>query len=76
MVCSSEKCYCWLIPFPPLSLINGKLEKLRFYFSGDNIAEITGLSDGFDPEKGYTASNTRTSLPFSRSWTIGVDLTF
>ena len=53
-----------------------KIEKLRFYFSGDNIAEITGLSDGFDPEKGYTASNTRTSLPFSRSWTIGVDLTF
>lgn len=29
-----------------------KIEKLRFYFSGDNIAEITGLSDGFDPEKG------------------------
>lgn len=53
-----------------------KIEKLRFYFSGDNVAEITGLSDGYDPEKGYTASNTRTSLPFSRSWTLGIDLTF
>lgn len=28
-----------------------KIEKLRFYFSGDNVAEITGLSDGYDPEK-------------------------
>ena len=45
----------------------------RFYFSGDNVAEITGLSDGYDPEKGTSA---RTTLPFSRSWTLGVDLTF
>ncbi len=50
-----------------------KIEKLRVYFSGDNVAEITGLSDGYDPEKGNSA---RTSLPFSRSWTLGVDLTF
>ena len=50
-----------------------KIEKLRFYFSGDNVAEITGLSDGYDPEKGTSA---RTTLPFSRSWTLGVDLTF
>jgi len=58
----------------PSSITNKwKIEKLRFYFSGDNVAEITGLSDGYDPEKGATA---RTSLPFNRSWTIGVDLTF
>lgn len=50
-----------------------KIEKLRLYFSGDNVADITGLSDGYDPEKGATA---RTSLPFNRSWTFGVDLTF
>lgn len=50
-----------------------KIEKLRIYFSGDNVAEMTGLSDGYDPEKGTSA---RTSLPFNRSWTLGVDLTF
>lgn len=57
------------------STLTGKwsIEKLRFYVSGDNVAEITGISDGYDPEKGSSA---RTSLPFSRSWTIGVDLTF
>ncbi|MDR0757086.1 MAG: SusC/RagA family TonB-linked outer membrane protein, partial [Tannerella sp.] len=49
------------------------IEKLRFYFSGDNTAELSGVHDGYDPEKS-TAS--RTSLPFSRSWTVGLDLTF
>lgn len=49
------------------------IEKLRFYFSGDNVAEITGLEDGYDPEK---STATRTSLPFCRNWTVGVDLTF
>lgn len=49
------------------------IEKLRFYVSGDNVTEITGISDGYDPEKGTTA---RTSLPFSRSWTVGLDLNF
>ena len=50
-----------------------KIEKLRIYFSGDNIGELTGVKDGYDPEKS-TAS--RTSLPFNRSWTLGLDLTF
>lgn len=49
------------------------IEKIRFYFSGDNVAEITGLTDGYDPEKSG-ASNT--SLPFNRSWTLGLDVTF
>ena len=49
------------------------IKRLRVFFSGDNIAELTGISDGYDPEKS-TAS--RTSLPFARNWTFGVDLTF
>ena len=49
------------------------IEKIRLYFSGDNVAEITGLDDGYDPEK---STSSRTSLPFSRSWTFGLDLTF
>lgn len=58
----------------PASLLSKwNMEKIRIYFSGDNIGELTGLTDGYDPEKS-TAS--RTSLPFNRSWTIGVDVTF
>lgn len=49
------------------------IEKVRVFFSGDNVAEITGLDDGYDPEK---SSASRTSLPFSRSWTFGLDVTF
>jgi hypothetical protein len=49
------------------------IEKIRVFISGDNVAEITGLDDGYDPEK---SSATRTSLPFSRSWTFGLDVTF
>lgn len=58
----------------PKSLLSKwNMEKIRVYFSGDNIAEITGVRDGYDPEKG---SASRTSLPFNRSWTLGLDITF
>ena len=58
----------------PKSLLNKwDIEKIRVYFSGDNVTEITGLTDGYDPEKSTAA---RTSLPFNRSWTLGVDVTF
>lgn len=58
---------------PKSLLTKWNIEKIRFYFSGDNIGEITGVKDGYDPEKS-TAS--RTSLPFNRSWTFGLDVTF
>ena len=58
----------------PKSMLNKvNMEKIRVYFSGDNVCEITGVEDGYDPEKS-TAS--RTSLPFSRSWTLGLEVTF
>ncbi|MDO4180704.1 MAG: SusC/RagA family TonB-linked outer membrane protein, partial [Bacteroidales bacterium] len=58
----------------PKSLLQKwNLEKIRLYFSGDNVCEFTGVKDGYDPEKS-TAS--RTSLPFNRSWTFGLDVTF
>ena len=58
----------------PKGLLNKwNIEKIRIYFSGDNVTEITGLTDGYDPEKSTAA---RTSLPFNRSWTLGVDVTF
>ena len=50
-----------------------QIEKIRVYFSGDNVCELTGVKDGYDPEK---SSASRTSLPFNRSWTLGLDVTF
>lgn len=61
----------YTLPKSLTSRIN--IDKVRVYLSGDNIAEITGLTDGYDPEK---SSATRTSLPFTRSWTFGLDVTF
>ncbi|MBO4754570.1 MAG: hypothetical protein J5543_08245, partial [Bacteroidales bacterium] len=61
----------YTLPKNILEKIN--MEKIRVYFSGDNVCEITGVEDGYDPEKS-TAS--RTSLPFSRSWTLGLEVTF
>ncbi len=58
---------------PKSLLAKWNMEKVRVYFSGDNIGEVTGVRDGYDPEKS-TAS--RTSLPFNRSWTVGLDVTF
>lgn len=49
------------------------ISKLRFYLSGDNIGEVTGIHDGYDPEK---SGRSNTSLPFARNWTFGIDLQF
>ena len=49
------------------------LEKVRFYFSGDDLWEWTKVKDGYDPEYGEASNNT---FPFSRQLTFGLDLTF
>lgn len=55
------------------------IEKLRFYISGDNLFTITGYS-GIDPE--FSTSSPLNSgidrhiYPFTRSYTIGAQLTF
>lgn len=56
-----------------------KIEKLRFYISGDNLFTITGYS-GVDPE--FSTSSPLNSgvdryiYPFTRSYTVGAQLTF
>ena len=55
------------------------IEKLRFYVSGDNIFTITGYT-GVDPEFS-TSSPLNTGIdrhiyPFTRSFTVGAQLTF
>lgn len=49
------------------------INKLRVYFSGDDLWEWTKVKDGYDPEYGEGTNNT---FPFSRLLTFGVDVTF
>lgn len=64
----------------PTSLLKkAHIEKLRFYISGDNLFTITGY-DGIDPEFS-TSSPVNSGIdrhiyPFTRSYTVGAQLTF
>lgn len=54
----------------PQQLINKiSLEKVRFYFSGENLFEITKLNKNYDPE----ALND-TSHPYQRTFSIGLNI--
>jgi TonB-linked SusC/RagA family outer membrane protein len=50
-----------------------KIEKLRVYFSGNDLFEFTSLKDGYDPEYG---ESTQAAYPLSRTYSLGVNLTF
>ena len=50
-----------------------KLEKVRVYFSGNDLWEASSIRDGFDPEMG-AASNTG-GYPFARTWSFGLNVT-
>ncbi len=50
-----------------------KADKLRVFFSGNDLFELTSVRDGFDPERGESADN---SYPFFRTWSFGLNLTF
>ena len=49
------------------------INKVRVYFSGDDLWEWTKIKDGFDPEHGAGSNNT---FPFSRLISFGIDVTF
>lgn len=51
-----------------------KLEKVRFYFSGNDLWEMVHIKDGFDPEMGETSQNS--GYPFARTWSFGVNVGF
>lgn len=55
-----------------------KIEKLRIYFSGDNLLTITKFPQGGDPERNYTSkANTRlVYYPQNRIISFGVSLQF
>jgi len=53
---------------------NKIIDRLRVYFSGDDVWEHTNLLEVFDPEVKNNAS--ANYYPFFRSWTMGINLTF
>ena len=50
-----------------------KLEKVRLYFSGNDLWETTSIKDGFDPEMGAASNNS--GYPFARTWSFGLNVT-
>ncbi len=49
------------------------LNKVRIYFSGEDLWEWTSIKDGYDPEHGEASNST---FPFSRMLSFGLDITF
>jgi TonB-linked SusC/RagA family outer membrane protein len=58
----------------PQSLVDKlKVDKLRIYFSGNDLFELTAVKDGFDPEYGESSNNI---YPFARTWSVGLNVSF
>lgn len=56
----------------PKSVLNHiPLERVRIYFSGDNLLTITSINENFDPESPWDSL-----YPLSKSFSFGVNLTF
>lgn len=50
-----------------------KVEKLRFYFSGENLCEYSKLLKYYDPE---LDTQNDTMYPLMRNFSLGVNLVF
>lgn len=55
-------------------LKKAKIQRLRIYFSGNDLFEFTKIKDGFDPEQGLNSSND--GYPFMRTWSLGLNVGF
>lgn len=60
------------LPAPLLRKVN--MERVRVYFSGNDLWEMSKIKDGFDPEMGETSQNA--GYPFARTWSFGVNIGF
>lgn len=49
------------------------LDRVRLYFSGNDLFELTSVKDGYDPEFG---ESTESIYPYMRTWSFGLNLTF
>ncbi|MGY5354149.1 SusC/RagA family TonB-linked outer membrane protein [Wenyingzhuangia sp. IMCC45467] len=53
------------------------LSKVRIYFSGNDLWELTSIKDGFDPESGSNATDgDNAGYPFGRTWSFGFNIGF
>lgn len=50
------------------------IERLRVYFSGNDLWEISSIKDGFDPEMGEMSQIS--GYPFARTYSFGVNVSF
>lgn len=64
----------YTLPQAIMSRMKG-IQKIRVYFSGSDLAEISHINDGWDPETTRTAANNE-RFPFYRFLTAGVNVTF
>lgn len=62
----------YTIPAKLTSKVN--LDKVRIYFSGNDLWEVSSIKDGFDPEMGEASINS--GYPFARTWAFGVNVGF
>jgi len=53
-----------------------KIDRLRFYISGENLATFTELTDLLDPETAVSSDGSGLIYPLSRTYAFGVNLTF
>ncbi|HKZ68419.1 MAG TPA: SusC/RagA family TonB-linked outer membrane protein, partial [Chitinophagaceae bacterium] len=59
---------------PPSLSRRVKLERVRVYFSGNDLWEKTTIKDGFDPEMGEGSQDS--GYPFARTWSFGLNIGF
>jgi TonB-linked SusC/RagA family outer membrane protein len=59
---------------PKLLTEKVKIDRVRVYFSGNDLFEFTSIKDGFDPEQGEVSTND--GYPFMRTWSFGLNLSF
>ena len=57
---------------PQVMAAKAHLERVRVYFSGNDLWEWSSIKDGFDPEQGNNAG--LSGYPFMRTWSFGVNL--
>nr|WP_314898393.1 TonB-dependent receptor [uncultured Flavobacterium sp.] len=54
-----------------------KLDKIRFYFSGNDLWEASTIKDGFDPEADEKSTDgDNAGYPFARTWSFGLNIGF
>ncbi|WP_442795962.1 SusC/RagA family TonB-linked outer membrane protein [Pelobium manganitolerans] len=52
-----------------------KMDKVRVYFSGNDLWEASAIKDGFDPEAGQNATDgDNAGYPFARTWSFGLNI--